>query len=217
MSILATLSESTQFSTQKSLHDLDSHDISIRLYLHILALRILLEEDEKDATIYAHDIIKHSSFKRFYGSAPDIYHLIYALDRAGGRGARRFPELTFERWLKHPHSDQGELLAYQFTLNLDTHIAGADSSMRAIRRIVQSWSTVGDTAKKLAATRLLQLLHTHCRKSDLYLPLQHFSKREHLIITDKLDEDADGGGDSTTSGNIATTVMPLGALQRRKP
>jgi hypothetical protein len=216
MSILATLSESAQFNTQKSLLDLDSREVSIRLYLHILALRILLCEDEKAALVYAHDIIKQGNFKRFYGAAPDIYHLIHALDKLGGRGARRFPELTFERWLRHPNGDQGEFLAHRFTMNLDSHLNGADSSMRAIRRIVQSWNEVDKTGKKLAATRLLQLLHTHCPKSDLYHPLENFSHRENLIIDDQLDEDAGDAG--TTSGNIATTVMPLGgSIQRRNP
>lgn len=144
-----------------------------------------------------------------------------------------FDEDKFLDILKAISSDNGVSDVYyrRFLLHIDRDLGVVSSTLRSIRRLVMNWPDIGRVEKQLCITRLLQYMREHCNTSDLTMKIKEYA-RDHKLelavgdgkksptlshyIKYSLREESepvledDGGGEATTSADIAPMVVPLG-------
>lgn len=196
MKLIQQLAESHLLTSKSSYRKYSAKQISELVYLHVIALRILASEPltHKLAHDYALRSSRYSGFAQWYQNATDLHLLIHALvsedvDLKMPEASQEFKETLYfdepelKRWLKEISQNR---ISESHTRSLFIHLDGAlkikNTSMKAIRRIVQDWPHNNHTQNQLAMTRLLQIMRVRCRTSDLMAPLNDVAEHHGLEL-----------------------------------
>lgn len=133
-----------------------------------------------------------------------------------------------------------DIYARRLFITLDRQLKIDNLSFRSIRRLAMNWPDLDEREKKLTLTRLLQIMRARCNASDLLTRLERFARKNDLELEGvndpeeksltlsqvaakhRLKEDDGGGGDfgggeGTTSADIAPMVVPMWGVYRRVP
>lgn len=196
MKFLQTLSESRLLSSKSAYRRYTARQIAELVYLHIIGLRILASEPltEKWAFDYAWRSSRYVGFAKWYQNGTDLHLLLHALmdedvDLKMPDSSMRFKETLYfdeseiKRWLKDiAQKHVNEPRTRSLFMHLDGQFQIKDSSMKAIRRIVQDWPRDTVRQKQLAMTRILQIMRNRCRMSDILEKLEEIAQRLHLEL-----------------------------------
>lgn len=196
MKFLQTLAESRFLSSKGSFHKFSAKQVAELTYLHIIGLRILAAEKlthdwGKD---YAFRTQRYSGFSRWYQNATDLHLLIHALvaedvelklpdSSMEFKESLYFDEAEVLSWLRDVYRDvQNTGKTKRLFMHLDGMLQIKDASMKAIRRLVQDWTTNSARQKQLAMTRLLQMLRIRARQSDILVRLEAVATHQNLEL-----------------------------------
>lgn len=196
MKFLQSLSESKLLSSTSSYRKYTAKQIAELVYLHVIGLRILASEPLTQA--WAHDYAVRSArylgFTKWYQNATDLHLLLHALisedvelkmpeKSLEFKETLYFDETEIKRWLKDMcRGHINEPHTRSLFLHMDGQFQIKDSSMKAIRRIVQDWPRNTQRQKQLAMTRLLQIMRNRCRLSDVLVQLNHLAEELKLEL-----------------------------------
>ncbi len=210
-SILTELSGSTLFPSRRWLDREDFHSLAEKAYLTILALRIIaaVSATENFGRHYVHTTIQASNFQSWRSNGTDLYVAIWALSQGAYEpqsGVPDYvPEQPFVRWLKALERDGSEVNeTKRLFLRLDSMLHIHDSSMKAIRRIVQDWPHASHYDQQLATTRLLQMIRARMPRSELLRHLDHAAHARDLEL-DKVCNQETGDGCHVDTGHHGPT------------
>jgi hypothetical protein len=196
MKFIQSLSESRLLSSTSAYHKFTGRQVAELVYLHVLALRILASEKltKHFAADYSARSIRYNGFAKWYQNATDLHLLIHALmsdevelklpqSSQAFRETLYFDEQEIRYWVRDiSHSRINESRTHRLFLHLDGQFQIKDGSMKAIRRLVQDWPTIGERQKQLAMTRLLQMLRVRSRQSDLLVELEKLATKMRLEL-----------------------------------
>ena len=207
-SLLGDLTESRMFPSKKSLDKEDFESLSETAFLLIMALRILLTEDSHLARRYVKKTISASNFNKWRADGNDLYIALHALSNGEYEDEKDRPEkistISALRWLREMQASDGrdDMETKRFFIRLERLLFISDSSMKAIRRLVMDWDDITHNQKRLAATRLLQMLRSRAPKSDLLTPLSLTSRARNWEIVDacNVEDGEDCGGPLNKGG-----------------
>ncbi len=207
-SLLGDLTESRMFPSKKTLDREDFETLSETTYLLILALRILLTEDQVLAHRYVKRTIQTNNFKSWRTDGTDLYICLHALS-TGHYEAGRYPEtisvLAIQRWLKEMSvaNATDETETRKLFLRMDRLLFVKESSMLAVRRLIMDWPDLDRRERKLSTTRLLQMLRARAQKADILPMISGLAREEDWELKGVCNaetEDCGGGGDSVSKG-----------------
>jgi hypothetical protein len=216
--LIPELSESWMFPSKKNLEKLSAEEVMELTHLYVVALRILFEEDDTESWVHSYAIRTletGGNFARWRVNGTDLYHLLHALHgfREDGTriGLRNEEIVVWLRDIKLRFSAQSrEPRTRKLFLRLDNGLKITDQSMRAVRRLVMDWPDLTGHQRKLAMTRLIQLIRKRTLKCDILVYLERLARLKGFDDTsESLGETATSG--STAAGSVATLPGGLGA------
>lgn len=186
-SLFGDLTESRMFPSKRSLDREDFESLAESTYLLILAVRILLSEDTVKSHRYVKRTISTNNFRSWRTDGTDLYICLHALS-TGQYEAGRYPEtisiLAIQRWLREVSianaTDEQE--TRKLFLRMDRLLFIKEASMLAVRRLVMDWPDLDKREKKLAMTRLLQMLRARCPKVDILPMLSAMAREDNLEL-----------------------------------
>lgn len=187
-SLLGDLTESRMYPSKSTLEKEDFESLTETTHLLILALRILLCEDDVFADRYVRRTIAATNFKSWRTDGTDLYIALHALS-TGKYMAGDYPEtisvLAIQRWLKEMSISNAtdEQETRKLFLRMDRLLFIKEASMLAVRRLVMDWPDLDKREKKLATTRLLQMLRARCPKNDLLPIISRLAREEGLELS----------------------------------
>ena len=176
------LSESKQFPHQRDVEKLKTKDIAEMIYLHLVALRILIAEEETKAWTkrYVKQTVDWSHFDNWRTNGTDLYVLLWALKQRGqkddehGSYPLNYSNLIY--WLRDlAHDDLDDGRTNRLFNRLDFDLRNRHESQRSIRRLVMDWDAIDTYKKKLTTTRLLQFLRSRCARAEITTMLSKLS------------------------------------------
>lgn len=227
------LSESKIFPSKASIKKFSAEDLSELAVLNLCALYILycIPEYKEFAIRYAKKTIGFGiKFDRWTTGGTDLYVLIHALmtneyELADKDSSKKFMatfpmgEAVLIRWLREMAAGRVTLATHRaLFIKMDFNFKIRNTSIRAIRRIVMDWTTVGNHERKLATTRLLQFMRSRAPRSELLQKIMEASKKYGLEMKDVCDmETGEGCSDNSPTsapkekkGGLMATLVGLG-------
>lgn len=200
MEFIQDLSEARLIGRSKTgLRRFSAKDIADLLFLHLCALQILKHEflGLPEAQKYIKNAGPLTNFDQFVSSRNELYLLVHVLV---GRNAKvqqllladqeasqvfleriklNLPMLR--RYLKMILAGKiDEGYERRFFLMMEKDLKITDNYYRAIRRLVSSWSRQSRSTRKVTMTRLLQVMRSKGRKSEMMGIIEWMSKKENL-------------------------------------
>jgi hypothetical protein len=185
---IANLSESSVFSSKAAIEKYTTEELAELAYLFIVTLRILLWNDDTKtwAKEYCHKTTRANDFKSWRTDSTDLYAAMYGL--VVDKEDHSFSPRVIWTWLhKASQGYLSEQNSRELFFKLDSYFHIRHESMKAIRRLVMEFPDLKIIEKKLAITRLLQLLRHRAGKSELLKELTDLSKHHHFEIKDAHD------------------------------
>lgn len=189
-SLLNEFTGSSLFPAKRWLDKEDFSSLSEKAYVLILALRmaLCLPSTKK----WADDFIKHTMinnhFKSWRANGSDLYVVMWALTQGEYEPKRHEPDsindAPFVRWMRtisHNHDDISE--TKRLFLKMDSVLHINESSLKAIRRLVQEWPELSHYDKQLAMTRLLQILRARMPRAEILKHLSAAARKHDLEIS----------------------------------
>lgn len=179
----------------------NAREIADLLFLHIIALQIMKKQFHGLPKIqeYLKKTGNLINFDSIMYSRNEVYIFIHIL--FGGKQADRqrallkdqeasqalintlsidFPQFRrFFRLLMIGKTDQA--LERRFLLALERDLKIDNSYYRAMRRLSSNWERQSNSSKKLVITRLLQVLRSIARRSELTIILEQVSRQERMV------------------------------------
>lgn len=177
MKFIQELNESRLYRRLSQLKTKTAGDIAERLFEHLLAFQIIVQENPLWAKRYAENIVKYSSFDGFRTSQSDLYNLIALLlnqsqysDIFASDESLIIPELRLKRNLRniangtYKNLDYSELMMMiqrKFSEYLNgTHIQ--------LRRQISDWDKLSPSDKEIIKRRMLIQMRERGIQSELY-------------------------------------------------
>ena len=105
-----------------------------------------------------------------------------------------------------------EAFERRFFLMLERDLNISNSYYRAIRRLVMTWPKQSRSSRKLVVTRLLQIMRTKGRRSEMMGILEWFSKQKNL--EDPSLQPLDGEGPGQKIKTIPDQKKNMGFLKK---
>lgn len=209
-SLISELSESKMFPSAQTLSKENFNSLSEAAHLTLVTLRILLHEKSTHAwaKTYVQKTLRGGHFKSWRSDANDLYTLLYALSTGHyfEGGYHTVTVSPIERWLRDvSHDDKGdEGRTHTFFLRLDGILRIHDTSMKAVRRLVMDWADLTIHEKRLAVTRLLQMLRARAPRSEVLMKLQVLSRNKEFELEDVCNQETGECSGDEGSLNIGT-------------
>jgi hypothetical protein len=183
------------FPSKKALEKEDFESLTEAAYLMILALRILVHENDKYSIAFVQKTARSTSFRLWRADGNDLYMVLHALTTGmyalGGNEPETVNCLPIMRWLReikitdaHDKTETSRLF-----VRMDRLLGIREASLRAVRRLIQDWPELSDYEKRLATTRLLQMIRTRLPKSELLPRLQVIARNRDWEIEDVCDQE----------------------------
>lgn len=94
----------------------------------------------------------------------------------------------------------------RFLLSIEKGLRIQDSKYRSIRRLAMDWHKETESTKKLVMTRLLQILRSKARRSELLPMLEKVSKQEKMELKGLPTMDSEGLGQKKSTGSFWKTL-----------
>ncbi|RYD60676.1 MAG: hypothetical protein EOP83_18840 [Verrucomicrobiaceae bacterium] len=209
MEFLRTLGESKLLPTMRSLESKDPHEIAEITYYYILALRILLLEDDTHewAKGYAKKAAEWGDFKKWRANGNDLYVLLHGLS---GRDHPSKTEKPYpidlpkiHRWLKDSGRDaDSEVRTQRVLMRIDFDLKMKNTSGKALRRRVLDWDDTTPRQQVATLEKIIAFFQSHASRAEILKHLKDLKKDEK----EDLDETV-----------VAPPKSFLSYLQRNKP
>ena len=200
MEFLQDLSEAKLIGRSKQgLKRFNAQDLSELLFLHICALQIMKHEFHglPMAQEYVKKIGPLTNFNNFMASRNEIFVFLHVLT---GRNAEPQRKLLKDQEASRELIDRisinmpflrkylrlvlagkdDEPFERRFLLMLERELKISNGYYRAIRRLVSSWKRQSRSSRKLVMTRLLQIMRSKARRSEMLGLIELLSKQEKL-------------------------------------
>ena len=207
---IGTLSESHLIPSIANLRRYRADELADLVVLYVCTLYILYSHDEtnQQARNYARRTLAHGiTFERWQTGGTDLYVMLYGLKAddvelddqdASDRFKSVVPlgETLLVRWLREMAADNIHDYTHRalFT-RLDFNFKIGNSSIRAVRRLVMDWDNLDDYERRLAVTRLLQLMRSRAPRGELLATLRRLADHHDLEIEEVCDlETGEGCG-----------------------
>lgn len=195
-SVMRTISESKLIPNRHLLQHYDSEDLAELAFMHILTVRILLAEPDLKPfpQTYCRKTIRYGNFKSWHIDSTDLYVMLYGLIADDAKPTATphklqvympIDPLLVSRWLRagaDRHADPA--LTHRLFVKLDSMFRVKNSSLRAIRRLVMDWDEITTRQRRLALTRLLQLMRQRAPRGELLRWLNRVAVLRNLEIDD---------------------------------
>jgi hypothetical protein len=202
--LLNEFSGSTLFPTRRWLNQEDFHSLCEKAYLTIVALRLLAgcPSTQKWAHDYIARTLQATHFKHWRTTGTDLYVLLWALTSGEFEGvdeADLIAEQPFIRWLKALKRNPADTTeTVRLFLRLDSMLRNHDSSLKAVRRLVQDWPDLSRSDQRLATTRLIQMVRSRAYRSDMLRELKLAANAHSLEMKHVCDLETGDGCEVTT-------------------
>lgn len=203
MKLLSELSESRLYPSASKLDREDFHGLTEAAHLIFITLRILLAEGSTQdwAEAYVKKTLR-GDFHHWRADATDLYVTLYALSTGNyyEGSYHTFTLSPFTRWLREvkSYSSADEGITRTLFARLDSLLSIRDSSQKAVRRLVMDWPDLNNHERRLAVTRLLQMLRARAPKAELLQKLESIARTKGYELHDVCDKetgDCGGSGD----------------------
>lgn len=200
MEFLQDLTEAKLIGRSKNgLRRFDARELADLLFLHLCALQILKHEflGLPKAQEYIKLTGPLTNFDYFVASRNELYVLIHVLIGKNAESARKFlknqeandqlfnrikinMQLTrkYLRLILAGKIDESFERRYFMMMEKDLNIT--NNYYRSIRRLVMTWPKQSRSTRKLVMTRLLQIMRTKGRRSEMMNILEWLSKQKQL-------------------------------------
>lgn len=189
MEFLRTLGESRLIPSQKSLERRDPHEIAEIAYYTILALRILLLEDDTHdwAKGYARKTAEWGDFDKWRSSGNDLYVLLHGLAPHDHpeKTQRTYPVdlKALHRWLKDAGRDaDSEVRTTRLFMRLDFEFRMKSSSAKALRRRVMDWDDATQRQQVASINQIINFFKSHAPRAEILSHLKGLKKDEEEAI-----------------------------------
>lgn len=190
---LKDLTESRMFPSRKALEKEDFSSLTEAAFIMILALRILIAEEDPFAERFVRRIVQSSHFRQWRGDGNDLYMALHSLSIGLYPEEGDRPETLnlapVMRWLREiKRADpRDEVETARLFVRLDRMLWIRESSLRAVRRLIQDWPELSDYDKRLAITRLLQMMRARTPRCELFPALQKMARVRKWEFDDVCD------------------------------
>lgn len=220
MDFLKDLSEAQLIGRSRSgLTRFNARELADLLFLHLLGLQILKYEfyGLPEAKKYVQGVGPLTNVDNFIGSRNEIYMMLHVLFGKRGADASRAllkdPEANTE-FFKQIHMDFPLLRKYfgliragkndaaferRFLLAMEHYLNINNQYYRAIRRLAMTWDRQSESTRRLVMTRLLQIMRSKARRSEMMGMLEYLSKKEKLEKPDLEPLEGEGVGQNIQS------------------
>ena len=200
MEFLQTLSEARLFGGSRTgLSRYNAKEIADLLFLHLIALQIL--KNDFYGLPKAQDYVRNSgnlvTWDDWSSARNEIYVMLHVLFGKRAEKARLTlkDQEESQEFLKHininwPYlrkflrlvlsGQSDEAFERRFLLDLEHDLKINNSYYRSLRRLASTWNQQSESNKRLVMTRLLQILRTKARRSELLPVLEWVSRQEKL-------------------------------------
>ena len=231
MEFLQDLTEAKLIGRSKNgLRRFDARELADLLFLHLCAVQILKHEflGLPKAQEYVKATGPLTNFDYFVSSRNELYVLIHVLFGKNAETARKLlknqeeSRLFLERiQMNMQHTRKylrlvlagktDEAFERRFFLMLERDLNISNSYYRAIRRLVMTWPKQSRSTRKLAMTRLLQIMRTKGRRSEMMGILEWMSKQKNL--EDPTLQPLDGEGPGQKIKTVPEPKKSMGFLK----
>lgn len=185
MKFLQELNESRMYRRLSQLNGKTIDSIGERLFEHLLALQILVNEDMLYAKKYADIIMSQQNFTGFRTSQPDLYNLISVIlnqDKYSHIVEPNpdviIPELRLKRNLRDIAAGRFDNNDFsQLMLMLQRRLEKLPGQLIQLRRQISEWNRNPDREKYIVIHRMMQQMRERGMQSDLYYRLQSLEKK----------------------------------------
>ncbi len=177
-----TLCESRSFPSKKTLEHFSARELSDLAVLYFCAIYIMF--CSHDTQSYASTYVKKTKnagldFDSWSSYGNDLYIIMYGLStedvslddqHASDAFKATLPigHAVLNRWITDIATNKFSATHHRaFFTNMDFNFKIKNNSIRAIRRLVMDWTDLSTRERKLAVTRLLQLLRARLPKSEI--------------------------------------------------
>ncbi len=222
-SIINEFSGSSLFPSRRWLDREDFHSLAEKAYLLCIVVRMLMcmPSTRSWAEGFVHRTISSNNFNQWRSGGTDLYVVLWALSEGeyeadGPNVPASVPGTPFLRWLKalsHKPDETNE--TKRLFLRLDAMLHVNDSSLRAIRRLVQEWPNLGHYDKQLATTRLMQIMRSRMPRAEALKHLTKAARSHDLEIKDVCDPET-GEGCEVVSKSHKTGIQHTGHQEPAK-
>lgn len=214
MEFLQDLTEAKLIGRSKNgLRRFDARELADLLFLHLCAVQILKHEFLGLPRVqeYVRSTGPLTSFDYFVSSRNELYVLIHVLFGKHAESARKLLKnqeasnllidrikinMQFTRkYLRLVLAGKtDESFERRFFLMMEKDLNITTGYYKAIRRLVMTWPKQPRSSRKLVVTRLLQIMRTKGRRSEMMTILEWFSKQKNLEDTSLQPLDGEGPG-----------------------
>lgn len=186
-SLFADLTESKLIPSYWHVSAFTADQIGDVAYLYFMGLYILSTNSltSKWASDYARRTLSFGDFTQKVNTANDLYVALFALK--GGVGFKN--KIVSNKYLSGLRIEWVKLRSFlhdldaglprnhrSFLLNLDAGLNITDTNLKAIRRDVMYWDTLGDAERSVVVTRMLSELATVAPKAELVSELKKLAR-----------------------------------------
>jgi hypothetical protein len=200
--MFSSVSESRVVSSSSMLKRLADTKIAEMTFIYLCAMRIGLEHDLDWSKRYLERTTRWNEYEKWRSDGNDLYVLLFALKNHDGDTVFPLQTKAVHAWMmKAKHGQQTEPLTRRLFVRLDSDLLIKDSSLRAMRRLVMDWPTLSRSNKRLAMTRLLQVVRTKMSKSEIRPRLEK--------IADSLDLEIKGATNPDEAPGMANFIRSL--------
>lgn len=199
--IIDQIAESRMFPSKKSFDREDFESLSEDVFILIIALRILLTEDQLYAHQYVRRTISSSNFNNWRANGTDLYLGMHALSTGKYDDGDEYPEtismLPIFRWLKAMNRSDGrdETETRRLFLRMERLLFIRDTSLKAIRRLVMDWPKLTSQQRRLSTTRLLQIFRSRAPRADVLAVLSQIARNNNWEMMNVCDPERETCGD----------------------
>ena len=232
MEFLQDLTEAKLIGRSKSgLRRFDARELADLLFLHLCAVQILKHEflGLPKAQEYVKATGPLTNFDHFVSSRNELYVLIHVLFGKNAESARKLlknqeeSQLFLDRiQMNMQHTRKylrlvlagkvDEAFERRYFLMLERDLNISNSYYRAIRRLVMTWPKQSRSSRKLVMTRLLQIMRTKGRRSEMMGIIEWMSKQKNL--EDPTLQPLEGEGPGQKVKTIPEPKKDMGFLKK---
>jgi hypothetical protein len=198
--LLNEFTGSTIFPSRRWLDREDFYSLTEKAYLLILALRVLIgcPNSQEWATGHLKQTLQGTNFHSWRSTGTDLYVVLWALTQGEYERSADAPESVMEapflRWLRALRNDPNDTTeTRRLFLKLDSLLHNSDSSLKALRRLIQDWPQLSRDEQQVTMTRLLQIMRARVYRAECLPHLNRAARAHKLELSDVCDlETGDG-------------------------
>lgn len=214
MEFIQDLSEAKLIGRSKTgLRQFSARDIADLLFIHLCALQVLKHEflGLPEAQKYVKNAGPLTNFDHFVSSRNELYlltHVLFGKNAKAQQALLKDQEASqvfikrlklnlpyLRKYLRMVSSGKmDESFERRFFIMMEKDLKITNNYYRSIRRLVSSWSKQSRSTRKLVMTRLLQIMRTKSRRSEMMGLIEWLSKQENLEDKDLNSLEGEGIG-----------------------